>query len=195
MMGAATMVRVLRALGAGIVLAGLSGAAALAAPGNADKGEKVYQFRCLACHGDEGDGLGPAAERLNPPPRDFTMAQYKIRTTGFEEIAPADADLVRMIHDGMPGTAMPGWGDLLSEQDIDDLVVFIKTLAGLEEEEPGKLIDYGNQVAISAESIEQGSQIFHEDDRCSECHGQGGKGDASKKTTRTILATEPGRAT
>ena len=151
------------------------------AAGDAERGAEIYTVRCALCHGDEGDGMGPATERLNPPPRDFTMAQYKIRTTGFEEIAPADADLVRMIHDGMPGTAMPGWGDLLSEQDIDDLVVFIKTLAGLEEEEPGKPIDYGNQVAISAESIEQGSQIFHDDDRCSECHGQGGKGDAVKK--------------
>ena len=41
--------------------------------GDSDKGEAVYQKRCLQCHGAEGDGLGPAAERLNPPPRDFTL--------------------------------------------------------------------------------------------------------------------------
>ncbi|MBT3264949.1 MAG: c-type cytochrome [Acidiferrobacteraceae bacterium] len=149
--------------------------------GDAEKGEEIYVQRCTLCHGEEGDGMGPAAERLNPPPRDFTMAQYKIRTTAFEEIVPVDSDLVRMIHDGMPSTAMPGWGDVLTEQDINDLVAFLKTLAGLEEEEPGQVIDYGVQVPISPESIETGRKLFHEDDRCSECHGQAGKGDAVKK--------------
>ena len=152
-----------------------------AQPGDAERGERIYAARCMLCHGEEGDGMGAAAERLNPPPRDFTMAQYKIRTTTFEEIVPADEDLQRMIHDGMPGSAMPGWGDVLSEQEIQDLIVYLKTLAGLEEEEDGNLIDYGTQVAVSAESIEKGRVIFHDGDRCSECHGQDGKGDAVKK--------------
>ena len=78
-----------------------------AKPGDAESGEAIYATRCVLCHGEEGDGLGPAAERLNPPPRDFTFGQYKIKTTGFEDIVPNDADLFRMIRDGMPGTAMP----------------------------------------------------------------------------------------
>ena len=156
-----------------MVLGANAGMPALAA-GDAERGEEIYTQRCMLCHGEEGDGMGPAAERLNPPPRDFTMAQYKIRTTRVDEIAPADADLVRMIHDGMPGTAMPGWSDVLSDADIQDLTAFLKTLAGLEEEEPGQVIDYGTQVPVSPESIAQGRELFHEDDRCSECHGQAG---------------------
>jgi DMSO reductase family type II enzyme heme b subunit len=155
--------------------------AAVAKPGNADKGADVYATRCLWCHGEEGDGAGPGAERLNPPPRDFTLGQYKIKTTGFDDIVPNDEDLFRMIHDGMPGSAMPGWSDILSEQDMWDLVAYIKTFAGFEEEKPEQQVDYGMQVASSPESIEKGETLFHDGDRCAECHGEDGKGNATKK--------------
>ena len=182
--GTAVLRRTVRLIAISLMLLiGLTATSAFSA-GDAEKGEQIYVQRCTLCHGEDGDGMGPAAERLNPPPRDFTMAQYKIRTTAFEEIVPVDGDLVRMIHDGMPGTAMPGWSDVLTEQDINDLVAFLKTLAGLEEEEPGQIIDFGAQVPISPESIEAGRKLFHEDDRCSECHGQSGKGDAVKKIGR-----------
>ncbi len=153
----------------------------LAQTGDADNGEAVYFQRCVGCHGDEGDGLGPAAERLNPPPRDFTLGQYKFKTTGFDDIVPNDADLIRMISDGMPGTAMPGWSDVLSDQDILDLVAYIKIFAALDEEEPSDQVDYGSQIASSPESIATGRELFLKDDRCAECHGQEGRGDAVKK--------------
>jgi DMSO reductase family type II enzyme heme b subunit len=152
----------------------------LAQTGDAEKGEAIYQKRCLQCHGEEGDGLGPAAERLNPPPRDFTLGLYKIQSSAFDADLPNDEDLFRMIRDGMPGTAMPGWSDLLSEQDIWDVIATIKAFAELEGE-PEKQVDYGTQVESSAESIAAGRKLFLADDRCSECHGVEGKGDAVKK--------------
>ena len=154
---------------------------ALAQTGDADRGEEVYLGRCVLCHGEEGDGLGPAAERLNPPPRDFTSGQYKIKTTAFNDVVPNDADFIRMIRDGMPGTAMPAWSDALSEQDIKDVVAYIKTFAELEEEKPTAQVDYGTRVESSPESIARGDKVFHDGDRCSECHGREGKGDAVKK--------------
>ncbi len=147
--------------------------------GDADKGEIIYAKRCQQCHGEEGDGLGPGAERLNPPPRDFTLGLYKFKSTAFDEDFPNDSDLIRMIRDGMPGTAMPGWSDLLSEGDIRDVTAYIKLLAELEDEPEGQ-IDYGTQVTSSPESIAAGKKLFHDDDRCSECHGSEGKGDAVK---------------
>jgi DMSO reductase family type II enzyme heme b subunit len=133
------------------------------------------------CHGEEGDGLGPAAERFSPPPRDFTLGQYKIKTTYFDDMIANDEDVYRMIAEGMPGTVMPGWSDVLSEQDIWDLIAYLKVFGGFEEEVPSQQVDYGVQVAISEESIAEGKKLFLEDDRCSECHGKDGKGDASKK--------------
>ncbi|MEN8132427.1 MAG: c-type cytochrome, partial [Pseudomonadota bacterium] len=141
----------------------------------------IYAHRCKGCHGAEGDGLGPAAERLNPPPRDFTLGMYKFKSSGFEEFLPNDDDLLRMIRDGMAGTAMPGWGDVLSDRDMADLVVYIKTLAGYgEDEKPSQQVDYGSQIASSAESVQIGKELFLDKDRCSECHGNEGKGDAIK---------------
>ncbi|MFQ5954066.1 MAG: ethylbenzene dehydrogenase-related protein [Kiloniellales bacterium] len=152
---------------------------AAAAPGDAENGEAIYARRCVGCHGAEGDGLGPAAERLNPPPRDFTLGLYKFKTTGFDDIVPNDADLLRMIRDGMPGTAMPEWDDILSDQQMWDVIAYIKTFAGLEAEQPSDQIDYGTQVASSEASIEKGRELFR--DRCLECHGEEAKGVATKK--------------
>ncbi len=152
---------------------------AYAQSGDPDRGEVVYLKRCVGCHGDEGDGLGPGAERLNPPPRDFTIGDYKYRTTGFDDIVPNDSDIYRMIKDGMPGTAMASWGDVLSEQQMWDLVEYIKVFAGFDEEEPSEQVDYGTRVASSQESIEIGRKVFA--DTCAECHGEIGKGDGVKK--------------
>ena len=171
--------RVMRLLGLCATLA-LSPAIAAAQTGDMDRGEVIYAERCLQCHGEDGDGLGPGAERLNPSPRDFTFGLYKFKTTPHDEDLPNDADLVRMIRDGMPGTAMPGWGNLLTEQEILDVIAYLKYFAELEGE-PEQQLDYGTQVASSPESIASGKLLFKDGDRCTECHGREGKGDAIKK--------------
>ncbi len=177
MIGPRIKLATLLAVVAGVFLAGQ----AWAQSDGPVRGEAVYTKRCLMCHGEEGDGLGPAADFLNPPPRDFTLGQFKVKTTAFEDPITNDADLIRMIKDGMPGTAMPGWSDILSDQEITDVIHYIKTFAEIEEEKPSEQIDYGTQVASSPESIAKGKKIFHDGDRCSECHGTEGRGDAVKK--------------
>jgi DMSO reductase family type II enzyme heme b subunit len=153
---------------------------AMAKPGDADAGNKIYDKRCTWCHGEDGDGLGAAEEHLNPPPRDFTAGTFKIKTTGFEDMVPNDDDLFRMVRDGMPGTAMPGWSSLLSDQEMWDVIAYIKTFAGYEEEKPETQVDYGTQVQSSPESIAKGKELFEDGDRCVECHGKSGKGSAIK---------------
>lgn len=175
MMGRGPLMGALMATAAAAVLAVTP---AVAEPGDADRGKAVYAKRCVLCHGVEGEGDGAAAERLVPPPRDFSEGLYKIKTTGFDDPTPNDADLFRMIRDGMPGSAMPGWSGMLSAQDMWDVVAYIKTFAGIEEE-PSNQVDYGAQVATSADSVEAGRKLFL--DRCSECHGEAGKGDGIKK--------------
>ena len=169
----------IRLLGATLGVLFMAGSA-IAATGNVDNGEIIYNKRCVWCHGADGDGAGAAEEFLNPPPRNFEDGQYKIKTTGFDDMVPNDEDIFRMVRDGMPGTAMPGWSQLLSEQDMWDVVQYIKTFAGYEEEEPTDQIDYGSQIASSPESIEKGKKLFEDGDRCVECHGKSGKGSATK---------------
>ena len=153
---------------------------ATAKPGNWSTGKDIYDKRCTWCHGPDGDGAGAAQDRLNPPPRDFTYGNYKIKTSSFDSMAPNDGDVFRMIRDGMPGTAMPGWGDLLTEQEMWDLVTYVKSFVGFEPP-PIKQIDFGSQIPSSAESIAMGKRLFEMGDRCVECHGKTGKGNASKR--------------
>ncbi|MFQ5581059.1 MAG: ethylbenzene dehydrogenase-related protein [Mariprofundaceae bacterium] len=169
----------IRLLGATLAMLFMVGPA-IAATGNADNGKIVYEKRCIWCHGADGDGLGAAEKFLNPPPRSFEDGQYKIKTTGFEDLVPNDEDIFRMVRDGMPGTAMPGWSQLLSEQEMWDVVQYVKTFAGYEEETAGPAVDYGTQVVSSPESIAKGKKLFEDGDRCVECHGKTGKGSAIK---------------
>ena len=68
--------------------------------GDANAGKAVYELKCLLCHGEKGDGKGPAAELVLPKPRDFTSGLYKIRTT--VNRTPTDQDIFRMVTEGIP---------------------------------------------------------------------------------------------
>ena len=72
------------------------------------EGKRVYDRACGSCHGRSGDGKGPAAKYLNPPARDFTMGEYKFRSTPSGTI-PTDDDIARTIIEGVNGTSMPAW--------------------------------------------------------------------------------------
>lgn len=154
---------------------------ALAAKGNPENGEKIYMKKCWWCHGKEGEADGPGADFMMPPPRDFSMGVYKYKTSPPDRWIPRDEDLFAMISNGMPGTSMPKWGDILNEQERWDLVAFIKTLTDMFEDNPNPPeISYGTKVASSPESIEKGKKLF-KDAKCYECHGEQGRGDTIKK--------------
>jgi len=75
----------------------------------------LYRAHCARCHGITGDGYGPAATLLNPYPRDFTQGKFKFKSTATSR-QPTRADLLRVLHRGIPGTAMPSFRSLPSEQ-------------------------------------------------------------------------------
>ena len=90
-----------------------------AAAQDADKGKAVFKSNCVACHGDKGDGKGPAAMALLPPPTDFTAAAFWERRS--------DDALKTSIKVGKPGTSMAGFA-ALSDNDIANLIAYLKTL-------------------------------------------------------------------
>src|SRR5438445_4029024 len=92
------------------------------------KGKAVYVKWCSGCHGDGGGGDGPAAATMLPRPRNFTGAIYKIRSTASGQL-PTDADLLRAIDEGLPGTAMPAWKTRLSDGERRDVVAYLKTFS------------------------------------------------------------------
>jgi len=154
-----------------------------AAQGNIDNGKKLYTKKCWWCHGKTGEADGPAAGFMIPPPRDFSLGVYKYKTSPFDADfdLPRDEDLFRAITDGLPGTAMPSWKQILNEQERWDLVAYIKSLTDMfEEAENPAPINYGGKIASTPESIEKGKKAFQEA-KCYECHGKTGKGSLIKK--------------
>lgn len=79
-----------------------------------EKGRQIYLGKCAACHGNEGQGLvGP------------NMADaYWIHGKGTE------ADMYKVVIDGVPEKGMISWKPLMTDQDIRAVVVYLKTLQG-----------------------------------------------------------------
>jgi cytochrome c553 len=50
-------------------------------PPTAALGQQIYIQRCAVCHGPDGRGNGPAAPSLIPRPRDFTLGDFKYKST------------------------------------------------------------------------------------------------------------------
>jgi mono/diheme cytochrome c family protein len=164
-----------------------------------DAGREIYMTHCWTCHGEEGDGAGPVAEYLWPRPRDFRIASFKFRTTPSGEL-PTDEDLFRTITLGAPGTAMPAWGDVLSEAERWQVIAYVKSFGeGIFEDEAfdpyAVVVDVPSPPDGSpAELAEAGREVFQRSD-CWECHGQLGRGDGPKADRLTDDWNLPIRAT
>ena len=141
-----------------------------------EAGKKVYEKWCINCHGDSGEGNGPAADFFTPRPRDFTYGLYKIRSTQSGQL-PTDEDLVRVIGHGMSGTGMPNWDETLSEQEIKQVAQYVKTFSAkfARATEPPAVIKMGTPPKSTPESVERGKKIFTELE-CFKCHGDEGRG-------------------
>ncbi|HEU0038150.1 MAG TPA: c-type cytochrome [Verrucomicrobiae bacterium] len=86
------------------------------APESLARGSALYLKNCLPCHGSTGDGKGPAATTLAPPPSNFKMIQ-------------PDFDYIRkVLRDGILGTSMPVWKDQLSESDNAAVAAYARSL-------------------------------------------------------------------
>lgn len=153
-------------------------------------GRKVYQRRCVGCHGEQGDGDGPAARFLDPRPRDFTSGIFKFRsTTGGPNSLPSDQDLFITLTHGLWGTAMPAWYKISAGQRLA-VIQYIKTFSGRwEDERPGEPVAIPPEPAVTAQSIERGKTEFQR--VCALCHGNTGRGDGPTAGTLTDTWGDP----
>ena len=143
-----------------------------------EAGKKIFDLRCAPCHGFEGAGEGPAAISLDPRPRDFTRGLFKFKTTEMGQVV-ADNDLFRTISRGIPGTAMPSWKRVLSEEERWQVIAYVKTFSDRFKDAPSpKSFSVGEEPPMTPESIAKGNEIFHKKAQppCALCHGENGKG-------------------
>lgn len=87
-------------------------------PGNLKNGQALYQQHCLRCHGATLDGKGPDAAKLRASPTDFH--KYLSRVKG-------DLELEVAIRRGRKLTAMHEWDSLLTDQQVSDLIAYIRS--------------------------------------------------------------------
>ncbi|MEY2687563.1 MAG: hypothetical protein RL375_1761 [Pseudomonadota bacterium] len=85
--------------------------------GKPQRGEVFYRANCVACHGLKGDGQGPRAYFINPPPRNFIDPATRARLN-----RPL---LFASIHAGRLGTEMPAWSKVASDQQIADVAEYV----------------------------------------------------------------------
>ena len=89
------------------------------AAGDAARGKALYEKFCVACHGPQGKGDGPAGRMLKPPAADFTSAGSQKKSA---------ATFTQVIENGKPGTAMGPWKGQLSQPELNDLLEYVMTL-------------------------------------------------------------------
>lgn len=89
------------------------------------RGQRVYEQNCAACHGERGKGQpgdwrqrGPDGN-YPPPPLDDSAHAWHHPTAVLKRV---------IAKGGVPGGNMPAWQGRLSEGQIDDVVAYIKSL-------------------------------------------------------------------
>ena len=113
-----------------------------------DVGRGTFRIYCSPCHGIEAQGgRGP----------DLTRGVY--------EAGDSDADLHRVIDEGVPGTEMPGYGARMNDDSIWRIVAYIRSAAKPDQAKP-------------TGDANAGKEIYHGKGGCAGCHqidGQGGR--------------------
>ncbi len=83
-----------------------------------EAGKQVFTTYCVSCHGEQGHGDGPAASSLDPKPKNIAELQK----------VAGDDYLFWRISEGVDGTAMVAWKTTLKEEEIWQVIAYLRTL-------------------------------------------------------------------
>jgi putative heme-binding domain-containing protein len=140
----------MRALAALFLIAAATPALAQPAAQAVAQGKALYDQHCTACHGANA-GAGERAPAI-------VSAATSMRGQR------SDAQLMAIVKNGIPGTAMPAWGNRLSDGDIANIGAYIRALRGtaLDNPLPG--------------DPARGEAVFWGKGQCATCHAISGRG-------------------
>jgi mono/diheme cytochrome c family protein len=98
-------------------------------PSTIAKGKEIYTAKCALCHGEKGDGKGPAAASLTPKPGDFTDKKMVAEMAGnYWMWRVSEGGLVEPFKSKK--SAMPAWKGELSMNDRWAVIAYAHTLSG-----------------------------------------------------------------
>ena len=78
----------------------------------------IYSTICIRCHGIDGKGDGQL--KFTPPVADLTSSVVQ---------GKLDARLFKSVHDGKQNTAMGAWREAFTDDEIWDVLAYVRTLA------------------------------------------------------------------
>jgi cytochrome c oxidase cbb3-type subunit 3 len=81
------------------------------------RGAELFQQNCAFCHGADATGKNWIGSFLEPRARDLTADEITQRAT---------ERLAFVIRNGLEGTSMPAWKHVLSDEQIDDVISYLK---------------------------------------------------------------------
>jgi mono/diheme cytochrome c family protein len=144
--------------------------------GDVSQGKVVYEKYCALCHGEQGDGKGHYGEDTTPVPRDFRQGTFKWRSTPPGAL-PTDADLEKVLVNGLFGTSMSSFSTSLTHRQRLDVIAYIKTFSPrFATEKPAAPITIPPEPAYTAESVTRGAALYKKMN-CAQCHGDEAQGD------------------
>jgi mono/diheme cytochrome c family protein len=145
------------------------------------RGHGLYLRYCVGCHGELGDGEGENAPYIDPKPRNFTLGQFKCRSTPTGSL-PTTEDLIDTVKRGITNSNMPSWRPL-SDENREDLVAYIKTFSPRwKTDKPGESIHIPTEPEVTPERIKAGQALFQHLE-CWKCHGVEGRGNGPSADT------------
>lgn len=181
-----------------------------------EEGQTLYEYRCVSCHGEKGNGHPRTPEKLAVAPRDFTGESHFIRSDGniiirdrkvvfkfsSAQQGPAlEEDVEDTIKNGLPGTPMPGFADLTKEE-IKALTEYVMSFGytqwrfGMKKPDPA-VVDLKvpddlaealktDNFKLADNRIQKGRAFFQA--ACAVCHGD--IEDSGKNARRLNLETD-----
>ncbi len=75
-------------------------------------GQTLYAQTCARCHGTDGQG---------------TRRAPALNVQSFFDKVTTDQAMIQIVTSGVPGTAMPAWGDRLSVSEIEAIVAYVRS--------------------------------------------------------------------
>ena len=133
-------------------------------------GKEKYELYCAGCHGENGDGMGPAAAYLDPKPRDFRIGKLKFASVASGEF-PRDEDYDRIIRIGLMGSAMPAF-PFIPTNEREAIVAYIRTFYEGKPKAPGATVPIPKDPYLKKpdKGIAYGKRMYHGLAACSSCH-------------------------
>ena len=117
-------------VGAGVVACNLAPTKSATDPQSVGRGKPLYLNHCAPCHGTGGEGDGPLAPEYDPPPTNLVASGFRVSTRGLDVVFGIPHYSSRLIKERATtgNREMPAWNEVLTEQEIDDVVAYVRHL-------------------------------------------------------------------